>query len=213
MHGSKFPIDISMKYLLGKPPIAPIKINKSISTGTSDDFDYPPLSLCIKNVLQLPSVSDKGFLVTIGDRSVSGLVARDQLIGPNQVPVSNFSITKTDINSSSGQALTMGEKPNIASISATNSVEMAFGEIITNLSSVYIGDVSKIKLSANWMANSSEKKELFNLYQAVERLSQVCRKSNIVIPVGKDSLSMSTKWGKNYSNEVKSPLSLSLIHI
>ncbi len=210
MHGSEFPIDISMKYLLGKPPIAPIKINKSISTCTSDDFDYPPLSLCIKNVLQLPSVSDKGFLVTIGDRSVSGLVARDQLIGPNQVPVSNFSITKTDINSSSGQALTMGEKPNIASISATNSVEMAFGEIITNLSSVYIGDVSKIKLSANWMANSSEKKELFNLYQAVERLSQVCRKSNIVIPVGKDSLSMSTKWGKNNSNEVKSPLSLIL---
>ena len=210
MHGSELPIDISMKYLLGKPPIAPIKINKSISTGTSDDFDYPSLSLCIKNVLQLPSVSDKGFLVTIGDRSVSGLVARDQLIGPNQVPVSNFSITKTDINSSSGQALTMGEKPNIASISATNSVEMAFGEIITNLSSVYIGDVSKIKLSANWMANSSEKKELFNLYQAVERLSQVCRKSNIVIPVGKDSLSMSTKWGKNNSNEVKSPLSLIL---
>ena len=137
-------------------------------------------------------------------------MARDQLIGPNQVPVSNFSITKTDINSSSGQALTMGEKPNIASISATNSVEMAFGEIITNLSSVYIGDVSKIKLSANWMANSSEKKELYNLYQAVERLSQFCRKSNIVIPVGKDSLSMSTKWGKNNSNEVKSPLSLIL---
>ena len=137
-------------------------------------------------------------------------MARDQLIGPNQVPVSNFSITKTDINSSSGQALTMGEKPNIASISATNSVEMAFGEIITNLSSVYIGDISKIKLSANWMANSSERKELFNLYQAVERLSQVCRKSNIVIPVGKDSLSMSTKWGKNNSNEVKSPLSLIL---
>ena len=97
MHGSEVPIDISMKYLLGKPPIAPIKISKSISTGTSDDFDYPSLSLCIKNVLQLPSVSDKGFLVTIGDRSVSGLVARDQLIGPNQVPVSNFSITKTDI--------------------------------------------------------------------------------------------------------------------
>ena len=87
---------------------------------------------------------------------------------------------------------------------------MAFGEIITNLSSVYIGDISKIKLSANWMANSSDKKELFNLYQGVERLSQICRKSNIVIPVGKDSLSMSTKWGKNNSNEVKSPLSLIL---
>ena len=210
IHGSEVPIDISMKYLLGKPPIAPIKISGSISTDTSDDFDYPPLSLCIKNVLQLPCVSDKGFLITIGDRSVSGLVARDQLIGPNQVPVSNFSITKSDINSTSGQVLTMGEKPNIASISATNSVEMAFGEIITNLSSVYIGDVSKIKLSANWMANSSEKKELFNLYQAVERLSQVCKKSNIVIPVGKDSLSMSTKWGKKYTNEVKSPLSLIL---
>ena len=157
-HETDVPIDMPMRYLLGKPPIDPIKLNESNSIDISDDFKYPTLSICIKNVLQLPSVSDKGFLVTIGDRSVTGLVSRDQLIGPNQVPVSNFSITKTDINSSSGQAFTMGEKPNIASINATNSIEMAFGEVITNLSSVDIGDISKIKLSANWMANSSEKR-------------------------------------------------------
>jgi phosphoribosylformylglycinamidine synthase len=83
-------------------------------------------------------VSDKGFLITIGDRSVTGLVARDQLIGPGQVPVSNFSITKTDINSKYGQVLTIGEKPNIATLDAERSVEMAFGEVITNISSAYI---------------------------------------------------------------------------
>ena len=209
-HGSDVPIDMPMKYLLGKPPIDAIKISEYSSSVASDNNKYPAISLCIKNVLQLPCVSDKGFLITIGDRSVSGLVARDQLIGPNQVPVSNLSITKTDINSLSGQALTIGEKPNVASINAPNSIEMAFGEVITNLSSVYIGDLGKVKLSANWMANSSDKKELLNLYQGVERLSKICMKSNIVIPVGKDSLSMSTKWDNNQSCEVKSPLSLVL---
>ena len=137
----------------------------------------------------MPSVSDKGFLITIGDRSVTGLVARDQLIGPNQIPVSNFSITKSDINSSTGQVLTMGERPSIATTSSIDSIDMSFGEIITNLASVQIKQLDKIKLSANWMANSSDKTELYNLYQSVDRLSSLCQKCNIIIPVGKDSLS------------------------
>ena len=155
-------------------------------------------------------MSDKGFLITIGDRSVTCLVARDQLIGPGQVPVSNFSITKTDINSKHGQVLTIGEKPNIATLNAERSVEMAFGEVITNISSAYIKDMKAIKLSANWMANSSSEKELFNLYASVNRLSSICRKFDIVVPVGKDSLSMSTKWKDQKNKEVKSPISLVL---
>ena len=158
----------------------------------------------------MPSVSDKGFLITIGDRSVTGLVARDQLIGPNQIPVSNFSITKSDINSSSGQVLTIGERPSIAVTKSIDSIDMSFGEIITNLASVQIKQLDKIKLSANWMANSSDKTELHNLYQSVDRLSSLCQKCNIIIPVEKDSLSMSTKWKDKVNKEVKSPVSLIL---
>ena len=175
-HHGNTSINFPMEYLLGKPPIVPIKIKSSLDKNYKENLKYPVISKAIKNVLQLPCVSDKGFLITIGDRSVTGLVARDQLIGPGQVPVSNFSITKTDINSKHGQVLTLGEKPNIASLDAKCSIEMAFGEVITNISSVYIKDMKAIKLSANWMANSSCDKELLNLYTSVERLSYICRK-------------------------------------
>jgi phosphoribosylformylglycinamidine synthase len=209
-HQKNIPINLPMEFLLGKPPIVPIKIESTSELNYDNKFVYPPISKAIKTVLQLPCVSDKGFLITIGDRSVTGLVARDQLIGPGQVPVSNFSITKTDINSKYGQVLTIGEKPNIATLDAERSVEMAFGEVITNISSAYVKDMKAIKLSANWMANSSSEKELFNLYTSVNRLSSICRKLDIVIPVGKDSLSMSTKWKDQKNKEVKSPISLVL---
>ncbi len=209
-HGGNLAIDLPMKYLLGKPPLDKIKVSTPSKDNNIGNYKYPALRSCIKNVLQLPSVSDKGFLITIGDRSVTGLVARDQLIGPNQIPVSNFSITKSDINSSSGQVLTMGERPSIATTSSIDSIDMSFGEIITNLASVQIKQLDKIKLSANWMANSSDKTELHNLYQSVDRLSSLCQKCNIIIPVGKDSLSMSTKWKDTVNKEVKSPVSLIL---
>ena len=209
-HGTQTPINLPMKYLLGKPPITPIKIKKIASQFYDDNTNYPSFKECIKNVLQLPSVSDKGFLITIADRSVTGLISRDQLIGPNQIPVSNFSITKTDINSKSGQVCTIGEKPNIASCDSESSIDMAFGEVITNISSAYVEDLGRIKLSANWMANSSNEKELHSLYSSVDRLSSLCSKCNIVIPVGKDSLSMSTKWFDKKPKEVESPLSLVL---
>jgi len=209
-HDNQTPINLPMKYLLGKPPIEPIKTKNVISETSNENVQYPSIKECIKNVLQLPCVSDKGFLITIGDRSVTGLVSRDQLIGPNQIPVSNFSITKSDINSKSGQVCTMGEKPNIASCNSVSSIEMAFGEVITNIASAYIEKLSKIKLSANWMANSSNKKELQSLYNSVDRLSGLCSRCNIVIPVGKDSLSMSTKWQDKKPKKVESPLSLVL---
>ena len=205
------PINIPMSYLLGKPPIEPIKVTNNTHINNINLIPkYPKLTTCIVNVLQMPSVSDKGFLVTIGDRSVSGLVARDQMVGPYQVPVSDIAITKSDINSKSGQVMTLGEKPNIAITDAEASIEMIFGEVITNISSAYIGDMSKIKMSANWMASSSNKDELKSLYDAVSKLSHLCKKTNITIPVGKDSLSMNTTWKKNKNFEVESPVSLIL---
>ena len=109
------PIDMPMSYLLGKPPISPIKVkSQTHATGIKSKIKYPSLRSCMENVPKMPSVSDKSFLITIGDRSVSGLVVRDQMVGPFQVPVSDVTITRTDINSKSGQVMTIGENPNIA---------------------------------------------------------------------------------------------------
>ena len=206
------PIDIPMSYLLGKPPITPIKINSNSRTVINKSkFKYPDIIRCIEHVLMMPSVSDKSFLITIGDRSVSGLVVRDQMVGPFQVPVSNVAITKTDLNSKSGQTMTIGEKPNIAITDSSASVGMIFGEVLTNIASTYIGDISKIKMSANWMASSTNNNELKSLYDAVSKLAQLSKKTNITIPVGKDSLSMNTTWMNNQKEYVvESPVSLVL---
>ena len=132
------------------------------------------------------------------------------MIGKYQVPVSDFSITKSDINSKSGQVITLGERPNLAIIDSEASIDISFGEIITNIASAGIESLDKIKLSANWMANAKNDRELFALYKSVQRLSSLCKKSKIVIPVGKDSLSMSTKWKNKKHYEVISPVSLVL---
>ena len=206
------PIDIPMSYLLGKPPITPIRISsKNWIAINESEIEYPDIKKCMGYVLMMPSVSDKSFLITIGDRSVSGLVVRDQMVGPFQVPVSNVAITKTDLNSKSGQVMTIGEKPNIAITDSSASVGMIFGEVLTNIASTYIGDISKIKMSANWMASSTNNNELKSLYDAVSKLAQFSKKTNITIPVGKDSLSMSTTWINNKKEHVvESPVSLVL---
>ena len=203
-------IDLPMKYLLGKPPIPPINIvePKKILQKTSNK-KISSFKECVVRTLSMPSVSDKGFLITIGDRSVSGLVARDQMIGQHQIPVSNVAITLSDIDSLHGQVMTIGERPLIAINNAVSSVEMAFGEMITNISCSYIQKLSKIKLSANWMASSKNKNQLNSLYFSVKRVSDLCLKTGITIPVGKDSLSMSTLWkNKKTKFEVESPVSL-----
>ncbi|MBT3549212.1 MAG: phosphoribosylformylglycinamidine synthase [Gammaproteobacteria bacterium] len=204
-------IDLPMNYLLGKPPIKPINIIGYDEKNYSNNHSYINFEKCVKSVLSLPSVSDKGFLITIGDRSVTGLVARDQMVGANQVPVSNVGITMSNIGSTSGQVITMGERPSIAITNPEASAEIAFGEVITNIACSHIKDISKIKLSANWMASSKNDNEIESLYQAVKKISELCQFNNITIPVGKDSLSMSTSWKKNKkSYDVESPVSLIL---
>ena len=204
-------IDLPMNYLLGKPPIKPINITGYDKKSYRNEHSYTNFEKCVQDILSLPAVADKGFLITIGDRSVTGLVARDQMIGANQVPVSNVGITMSDIGSSSGQVITMGERPSIAITNPEASVEIAFGEVITNISCSYIKDLSKIKLSANWMASSKNSNEIESLYLAVKKISALCISNNITIPVGKDSLSMSTSWkNKKISYDVESPVSLVL---
>ena len=204
-------IDLPMSYLLGKPPIKPININGYNKINLKKKHSYASFDKCVHDIMSLPSVSDKGFLITIGDRSVTGLVARDQMIGANQTPVSNVGITMSDLGSSSGQVITMGERPAIAITNPEASVEIAFGEVITNIACSYVKDLSKIKLSANWMASSKNSNEIESLYLAVKKISSLCVQNNITIPVGKDSLSMNTSWKTNkLSHNVESPVSLIL---
>ena len=204
-------IDLPMNFLLGKSPIEPIKILGFIKDNNKKNKKYLSFLDCAKNILMLPSVGDKSFLITIGDRSVTGLVARDQMIGPNQIPISNIGITSSNIGSDNGQVLTMGERPIIAIANPEASVEISLGEVITNISSSHIKKLSKIKLSANWMASAKNKNEIEGLYLAVKKLSDLCQELDIVIPVGKDSLSMNTTWSdKKNKKQVESPVSLIL---
>lgn len=204
-------INLPMTSLLGKPPIKPIELTNFVSKIEDSNRSNLSFNQSVINILELPSVSDKSFLIAIGDRSVTGLVSRDQMIGPNQIPVSNVGITLSDINSDNGEVITIGERPILAISNPEASVEISLGEIITNISCCHIRDLSNIKLSANWMASSKNKNEIQGLFLAVNKISKLCTKLNITIPVGKDSLSMNTSWkNKNINYEVESPVSLVL---
>lgn len=204
------PIDIPMSLLLGKPP----KMLRNVKHQT---FEKPELELtdvtvadALERVLNLPAVASKNFLITIGDRSVTGLVARDQMVGPWQVPVADCAVTLADHHGFKGEAMAMGERAPLALIDAPASGRMAVGEAITNIAAATIANISDIKLSANWMAACGHAGEDAILYETVEAVGmELCPQLGIAIPVGKDSLSMKTVWqDDNESKSVASPLSL-----
>ncbi len=204
-------VNLRMENLLGKPPIPDIDIREISQYENTKYKHIKDFKKTAKHILELPSVSDKSFLITIGDRSVSGLVSRDQMIGDYQVPVSNVAATLTDINSKSGEVITMGERPIPSIYNVSSSIDLSLGEIITNISCCNIKKLENIKLSANWMGSSSSKDEMSKLFFGVRRLSELCKELNLTIPVGKDSLSMKTSWRTGKRDfEVESPVSLVL---
>lgn len=218
------PIDLPMSVLFGKPP----KMSKVVESRKLQipAFDsslslYLPgpainiLDEAANRVLTLPAVGSKSFLITIGDRTVGGLTARDQMVGPWQVPVADVSVTATSLTLGikTGEAMAMGEKAMLALISPTSSARMAVAEALMNIAAADIlGGLGRIRLSANWMAASSHPGEGAALYEAVEAIGmELCPELGISIPVGKDSMSMKMKWTDQKSKaakEVTSPLSL-----
>jgi phosphoribosylformylglycinamidine synthase len=204
------PVDMPMSLLLGKPP----KMLRDVKHHT---FSKPDLNLtdvkieqALERVLKLPAVASKSFLITIGDRSVTGLVARDQMVGPWQVPVADCAVTLADHHGFDGEAMSMGERAPLALIDAPASGRMAVGEAITNIAAACIGHIGDIKLSANWMAACGHTGEDAALYDTVKAIGmELCPELGIAIPVGKDSLSMKTVWQeKAETKSVTSPLSL-----
>ena len=213
------PIDLPMSVLFGKPPkmqrivdsrkLTLPKFDSSLSSYLPNVAAGDIVSNAVDRVLALPAVGSKSFLITIGDRSVGGLTVRDQMVGPWQVPVADVSVTATSLTPGikTGEAMAMGEKPMLALISAAASARMAVAESLLNIAAASIPNrLGKVSLSANWMAASSHPGEAAALYEAVEAIGmELCPELGISIPVGKDSMSMKTKWeGK----EVTAPLSL-----
>jgi phosphoribosylformylglycinamidine synthase len=203
------PVDIPMSLLLGNTP----KTYKDIIKRAPklDDFDISKIYIdeAIKRILNFPTVASKKYLITIADRTVSGLVHRDQMVGPWQVPVADCGVTIRDYSSQSGEAMSIGEKAPLALINGAASARMAVCEALTNIAPNNIGTLSKIKLSANWMAASGVGREDEILFEAVKAIGEeLCPALGIGIPVGKDSLSMNTQWNDGEDKQVTSPVSL-----
>ncbi|MEF8690093.1 UNVERIFIED_CONTAM: phosphoribosylformylglycinamidine synthase [Comamonas sp. A-3] len=205
----KFPVDMPMNVLLGKPP----KVHKDVSSVERQlpamDLTGVPLEKAVIEVLAHPTVASKRFLITIGDRAVGGLTHRDQMVGPWQVPVADVAVTLADYKGFKGEAMAMGERTPLAAIDAPASGRMAVAEAITNMLAAPI-ELSKVKMSANWMAACGEAGEDAALYATVKAVGmELCPALNISIPVGKDSLSMRTQWSENgQTKKVTSPVSL-----
>lgn len=203
------PIDLPMSVLFGKPPRMH-KVAESIQPQGVALPDGVELAEAIHRVLGHPTVASKNFLITIGDRTVGGMVSRDQMIGPWQAPVADVAVTTVSYEEYLGEAMAMGERTPIALLDAPASGRMAIGETLTNMAAAKIKRIEDIKLSANWMAAVGHPGEDANLFKTVEAVGmELCPALGICIPVGKDSMSMQTRWQEGGEDKsVTSPLSL-----
>ena len=204
------PIDLEMSVLFGSSP----KTHKDVVTlpNAEKAFDASHISIsdAINRLLALPTIASKSFLITIADRSVTGLIARDQMIGPWQVPVADCAISLSDFTGYQGEAMSIGEKTPLSLINAAAAARMTVGESLTNLMSAYIEDIKHINLSANWMCASGHPGEDAKLYEAVKSIGmELCPELGLTIPVGKDSMSMKSSWDEDGKNKsITAPLSL-----
>ena len=211
-HFANQPIDLPMSVLFGKPP----KMHRNAESLKADFKRLDRTDMTLEDaawrVLQLPTVGSKSFLITIGDRSITGMVAREQMVGPWQVPVADAAVTAMSFDSDFGEAMAVGERTPAALINAPAAGRMAVAEAITNIACASIAKLSDVRLSANWMAAAGFPGEDANLYSTVQAIGmELCPELGITIPVGKDSMSMRTVWKDAQSQEdisVTAPLSL-----
>jgi phosphoribosylformylglycinamidine synthase, single chain form len=204
------PIDLPMSVLFGKPPKMHRTAERQEPKKTPLKLGNLSLAQAVEQVLQHPAVASKQFLITIGDRSVTGQVVRDQMVGPWQVPVADCAVTTATYDTYAGEAMSMGERTPAALLDAPASGRMAIGEAITNIAATRISQLRDVKLSANWMCAAGHPGEDEKLFRTVEAVGMdLCPKLGMTIPVGKDSMSMRTQWQKDGKTlAVTAPLSL-----
>jgi phosphoribosylformylglycinamidine synthase len=209
-HFQNTPIDMPLEVLLGKPPRMHRRAARRLRSLAPLDFTGVALGEAVRRVVAHPAVADKGFLITIGDRSITGMVARDQMVGPWQVPVADCAVTTAAFDTFAGEAMAVGERTPVAVNSAVASARLAVGEALTNLAAAQVGEIGKVNLSANWMAAPAVEGDGADLYEAVRAVGmELCPALGITIPVGKDSMSMSTVWTEGgQQKRVTAPLSL-----
>jgi phosphoribosylformylglycinamidine synthase len=203
-------IDLPLQVLFGKPPKMERAFTRSKIAAAPLDLTGVTIADAVERLLRLPAIASKSFLITIGDRSITGMVVQDQMVGPWQVPVADCAVTLGAYESFWGEAMAIGERTPLAVMNATASARMAVGEVITNMAGAAIDKLGNIKLSANWMAAAGEGQEDQKLFDAVCAVGmEFCPALGMTIPVGKDSMSMKTKWREDgESRSVISPLSL-----
>ena len=207
---SEPPVELPLSLLFGNTP----RLEKGYATTRrlppSLDLAEVDFAEALDRVLRYPAVGSKSFLITIGDRSITGLVARDQFVGPWQVPVADVAVTSVAFDTLAGEAMAMGERTPLALVDSAAAARMAVGEALTNLVAADVPDVSSVRLSANWMAASGDAHEDQGLFEAVRAVGmELCPALGVAIPVGKDSLSMRTVWEEDgAARAVTSPVSL-----
>jgi phosphoribosylformylglycinamidine synthase len=202
-------VDMPLEVLLGKPPRMTRDVVSTSKISAPADTDGIALDEALDRLLTLPTIADKSFLITIGDRTVSGLISRDQMVGPWQVPVSDVAVSLSSYHEYSGEAMSMGERAPVALQDAPASGRLAVAEAVTNIMAADVHELSDIRLSANWMAACGEPGEDADLYATVRAVSDLCIALKITIPVGKDSLSMKTSWRQDGDERsVLAPISL-----
>ena len=209
-HFDNTPVDMPLDVLLGKPPKMSRDVKHVLKEHAVFDSGTVHTEEAVKRVLSLPCVASKSFLITIGDRSITGMVTRDQMVGPWQVPVADVAVTSTGFYGYQGEAMSMGERTPLALIEPAASGRMAIGEALTNIAAAQIEKISDIKLSANWMAACGVPGEDAALFDTVKAVGEeLCPALGLCIPVGKDSLSMKTEWQQGGdTKKMTSPLSL-----
>ncbi|MCL1096509.1 phosphoribosylformylglycinamidine synthase [Shewanella gelidii] len=209
-HFDDKPIDLPLEVLLGKAP----KMSRDVvsAKAQSKALDQQEINVAdaVRRLLRLPTIAEKTFLITIGDRSVTGLVNRDQMVGPWQVPVADCAVTASSFDAYCGEAMSMGERTPLALLDFGASARMAVAESIMNIAGADIGSMKRIKLSANWMSAAGHPGEDAGLYEAVKAVGEeLCPELSLTIPVGKDSMSMKTAWQDGGEDKaVTSPMSL-----
>lgn len=207
--GEDPPVDMDLDLLLGKAPGKTIRAARAARFGAAIDLGGLDIPQAARRILQFPAVADKGFLITIGDRTVTGQVARDPMVGPWQVPVADVGVTLSGPHEIRGEAVSMGERPPLALLSAGASARMAVGEALTNMAAASVPSLDQVRFSGNWMAAADKPGDDAALYDAVSAVSDLCAELGIAIPVGKDSLSMRAGWSQDgEEREVASPVSL-----
>ena len=204
------PVDMPLEFLFGGASGVSMQFNPGQTRHDALDLRGIKLHEAVNRVLAMPAVADKSFLIHIGDRTVGGLVARDQLVGPWQVPVSDVAVTARDFFGHAGEAMAVGERTPVAAQDPAAASRLALAEALTNIAAADIGRAGDVRISANWMAAPAEPRQAAGLRRAVEALSACCREMGVAAPVGKDSLSMRTSWQDAEGREctVTAPVSL-----